>query len=83
MKFKLLAGAAIAAVCVSSGASAADTGWYGAVDMGYHAPDSFTLSSSNNASSHAPSLSTMALHITTKVCQPPPKHAPVQLSLNR
>ncbi|MEI6440595.1 MAG: OmpA family protein [Alphaproteobacteria bacterium] len=54
MKFKLLAGAAIAAVCVASGASAADTGWYGAVDMGYHAPDSFTLSSSNNASNGKP-----------------------------
>ncbi|OXE36257.1 MAG: hypothetical protein CGW95_08865, partial [Phenylobacterium zucineum] len=54
MKFKLLAGAAMAAVCVASGASAADTGWYGAVDLGYHWPDSFALKSSNNASTGQP-----------------------------
>ena len=54
MKFKLLAGAAIAAVCVATGASAADTGWYGAVDMGYHWPDSFSLSSSNNSANGNP-----------------------------
>jgi OmpA-OmpF porin, OOP family len=39
MKFKLLAGAAIAATLVASGASAQDTGWYGAVDLGYHWSD--------------------------------------------
>ena len=54
MKFKLLAGAAIAAVCVATGASAADTGWYGAVDMGYHWPDSFSLKSSNNSAAGKP-----------------------------
>ncbi len=36
MKFKLLAGAAIAATLVASGASAQDAGWYGAIDLGYH-----------------------------------------------
>ena len=40
MKFKLLAGAAFAAVCVASGASAQETGWYGAIDLGYHVPES-------------------------------------------
>jgi outer membrane protein OmpA-like peptidoglycan-associated protein len=39
MKFKLLAGAAIAASLVASGAAAQDTGWYGAVDLGYHWSD--------------------------------------------
>ncbi|MCE2987711.1 MAG: hypothetical protein LW830_07635, partial [Phenylobacterium sp.] len=35
MKFKLLAGAALAAVTIASGASAREVGWYGAVDLGY------------------------------------------------
>jgi opacity protein-like surface antigen len=39
MKFNLLAGAALAAVFAASGASAQDTGWYGAVDLGYHWPE--------------------------------------------
>src|SRR5690606_10411641 len=39
MKFKLLAGAALAAVFAASGASAQDAGWYGAVDLGYHWPE--------------------------------------------
>ncbi|MBI1405385.1 MAG: OmpA family protein, partial [Caulobacter sp.] len=39
MKFKLLAGAAIAATLVASGASAQDAGWYGAIDLGYHWSD--------------------------------------------
>ena len=38
MKFKLLAGAALAAVFAASGA-AAQVGWYGAIDLGYHWPD--------------------------------------------
>lgn len=37
MKFKLLAGAAIAASLVASGAAAQD--WYGALDLGYHWSD--------------------------------------------
>ena len=39
MKFKLLAGAAVAATLVASGASAQDSGWYGAIDLGYHWSD--------------------------------------------
>ena len=39
MKLKLLAGAALAAAFAASGASAQE-GWYGAVDLGYHWPDS-------------------------------------------
>jgi OOP family OmpA-OmpF porin len=39
MKFKLLAGVALAAVCAASGVSAQETGWYGAVDLGYHWPE--------------------------------------------
>ena len=38
MKLKLLAGAAVAAALVASGASA-QVGWYGAVDLGYHWPE--------------------------------------------
>ena len=49
MKFKLLAGAALAAVFAASGASAQNVGWYGAVDLGYHWPDSIEADSSNNA----------------------------------
>ncbi|HRD47855.1 MAG TPA: outer membrane beta-barrel protein, partial [Caulobacter sp.] len=41
MKFKLLAGAAIAASLVASGASAQD--WYGALDLGYHWSDDSTF----------------------------------------
>jgi OOP family OmpA-OmpF porin len=48
MKLTLLAGAALAAVCTASGA-AAQVGWYGAVDLGYHWPESLAASSSNNA----------------------------------
>ena len=54
MKFKLLAGAALAAVFAASGASAQNVGWYGAVDLGYHWPDSIQGESSNNASNAAP-----------------------------
>ncbi|RYF92267.1 MAG: porin family protein, partial [Caulobacteraceae bacterium] len=39
MKLKLLAGAALAATLVASGASAQDSGWYGAIDLGYHWTD--------------------------------------------
>src|ERR1700760_3256182 len=39
MKAMLLAGAAAAAVFAASGAHAATVGWYGAVDSGYHFPD--------------------------------------------
>ena len=38
MKFKLLAGVALAAVFAASAASAEETGWYGAADLGYHMP---------------------------------------------
>jgi OOP family OmpA-OmpF porin len=53
MKFKLLAGAALAAVAAASGASAAE-GWYGAVDLGYHMPNSLKADSSNNAANGQP-----------------------------
>ncbi|MDB5424593.1 MAG: OmpA family protein, partial [Phenylobacterium sp.] len=53
MKFKLLAGAALAAVFAASGASA-QVGWYGAVDLGYHWPDGIEGTSSNNAANAAP-----------------------------
>ncbi len=43
MKLKLLAGAAIAATLVASGASAQDSGWYGAIDLGYHWSDDSTV----------------------------------------
>ena len=49
MKIKLLAGIALAAVCAASGASAQDTGWYGAVDAGYHWPTGIDAQSSGNA----------------------------------
>ncbi|HEX7945268.1 MAG TPA: outer membrane beta-barrel protein, partial [Phenylobacterium sp.] len=48
MKLKLLAGAAMAAAFAASGA-AAQEGWYGAVDLGYHIPRDFETTSSNNA----------------------------------
>ena len=48
MKFKLLAGAALAAVFAASGASAQVAGWYGAVDLGYHLPEGIEADSSNN-----------------------------------
>ena len=49
MKFKLLAGAALAAVFAASAASAQDTGWYGALDLGYHWADGINAKSSNPA----------------------------------
>src|SRR5213592_425487 len=48
MKFKLLAGVAMAAACAAS-AAAAQEGWYGAVDLGYHFPREYDTTSSNNA----------------------------------
>ena len=53
MKFKLLAGAALAAVFAATGASA-QVGWYGAVDLGYHWPDGIQGTSSNNAANGTP-----------------------------
>ena len=53
MKLKLLAGAAMAAVFAASGA-AAQEGWYGAVDLGWHWPDDYENKSSNNAPNGAP-----------------------------
>jgi OOP family OmpA-OmpF porin len=53
MKFKLLAGAALAAVFAASGASAQE-GWYGAIDLGYHWPEGIEATSSNNAANAAP-----------------------------
>ena len=49
MKFKLLAGAALAAVFAASGASAQDAGWYGAMDLGYHWPEGIETEASNTA----------------------------------
>lgn len=49
MKFKLLAGVALAAVCAASGVSAQETGWYGAVDLGYHFPTGLKTESDLNA----------------------------------
>ncbi|MCI3135408.1 outer membrane protein, partial [Phenylobacterium aquaticum] len=54
MKFKLLAGAALAAVFAASGAAAQEPGWYGAVDLGYHTPEGAEMTSSNNSASGAP-----------------------------
>ena len=53
MKMKLLAGVAMAAAFAASAASAQE-GWYGAVDLGYHWPDSLETTSSNNAANGAP-----------------------------
>jgi len=54
MKFKLLAGAALAAVFAATGA-AAQVGWYGAADIGYHWPETMkTRSSTNNPAIGAP-----------------------------
>src|SRR6187401_859451 len=53
MKLKLLAGAAMAAAFAASGA-AAQEGWYGAVDLGYHWPVEFETTSSNNAANGQP-----------------------------
>ena len=49
MRIKLLAGAALAAVLAASGASAAENGWYGAVDIGWHVTDSYEMKSSFTA----------------------------------
>ena len=48
MKLKLLAGAALAALCFGGvgAAQAEPDGWYGAVDVGYHWPDGYKYSSS-------------------------------------
>ena len=54
MKFKLLAGVALAAVCAASGVSAQETGWYGAVDLGYHWPTGLKTESDRNAPDGAP-----------------------------
>ena len=54
MKFKLLAGAAMAAAFAATGA-AAQVGWYGAIDLGYHWPESIEAdSSANNPVTGAP-----------------------------
>src|ERR1700709_583952 len=53
MKLNLLAGAAIAAAFVATGASA-QVGWYGAVDLGYHWPDGIKGTSSNNSATGNP-----------------------------
>ena len=54
MKLKLLAGAALAALFAATGASAQDTGWYGALDLGWHSPQSIDAKGSN------PGVSTVA-----------------------
>ena len=48
MKLKLLAGAAMAAV-FAAGTASAQEGWYGAVDIGWHMPIDFEVTSTNNA----------------------------------
>ena len=53
MKLKLLAGAAMVLACAATGAQAQE-GWYGAVDLGYHIPREFNMSSSNNAANGQP-----------------------------
>jgi opacity protein-like surface antigen len=50
MKFKLLAGAALAAVFAAGSAAAADAGWYGAIDLGYHWPEGIKSAKSSNPS---------------------------------
>ncbi|HEY9217142.1 MAG TPA: outer membrane beta-barrel protein, partial [Phenylobacterium sp.] len=45
----MAAAAALALSGLASGASAQDTGWYGAVDLGYHWPEGLEASSSTNA----------------------------------
>lgn len=45
MKLNLLAGAALVAVFAASGVSAQETGWYGAVDLGYHWPQAIKTQS--------------------------------------
>src|SRR5438270_13455759 len=53
MKFKLLAGAALAVV-FSASSAAAEVGWYGAADIGYHWPEGLRAASSNNAANGIP-----------------------------
>ena len=53
MKLNLLAGAALAAVFAASGVSAQETGWYGAVDLGYHWPQGLKTESDANAADGA------------------------------
>ncbi|HKR86782.1 MAG TPA: outer membrane protein, partial [Phenylobacterium sp.] len=54
MKFKLLTGAALAAIFAASGAAAQTdynpVGWYGAVDAGYHWPETSEFNSSGGSS---------------------------------
>src|SRR5690349_12577998 len=55
MKFKLLAGAALAAVFTATATgAAAEVGWYGAADIGYHWPEGLRATSSNNAANGIP-----------------------------
>src|SRR3989344_4503170 len=54
MKFKLLAGAAFAAVVAASCASAQEAGWYGALDLGYHWPEGIEAGSSNDGPGGVP-----------------------------
>src|SRR3954462_13335201 len=53
MKFKLLAGAALAVV-FSASSAAAQVGWYGAADIGYHWPEGLRATSSKNAANGIP-----------------------------
>ena len=49
MKFKLLAGAALAVTTLAAtGAAAQDSGWYGALDVGYHWSDNTNFETSLN-----------------------------------
>ena len=54
MKLQLLAGVALAAVFAAGAASAQETGWYGAVDLGYHWPEGINTESELNLRDGAP-----------------------------
>ena len=56
MKLKLLAGAASVAVmaAAASGASAAENGWYGAIDIGWHTQDNWEATNTFTAAPSGP-----------------------------
>ncbi|MDB5453258.1 MAG: hypothetical protein JWO33_1836, partial [Caulobacteraceae bacterium] len=54
MKLRLLAGAATVAVMAASGASAAENGWYGAIDIGWHTQDNWEATNTFTAAPSGP-----------------------------
>src|SRR3569833_2573129 len=54
MKLRLLAGAATVAVLAASGASAAENGWYGAIDIGWHTQDNWEATNTFTAAPSGP-----------------------------